>query len=267
MNPAYEMERIPDAEAFDRKMRLKRRLNRLFGEIYIGKRVKLAYFVRWLKRLGLPADARILEAGSGDGLFTFHVAGAMPRASVTGLELNPVEAVACGRVAAREGRDNLKFICGDLTALQDQEGFDFAFCLDVLEHVKEDVLVMRGLFEALKPGGRLLVHVPNGYFRETDGRVIRVADADAWKINPGHVRQGYTPVEMSARLASVGFEVVAAEMTQGSPITRAHRLYARVQRWLPLRIAILPLIDLLAFLDRHRRSADGNTVWVLARRP
>jgi len=46
IDPTYELTRIADEDSFYKKMCQKRRLYRLVGEVYVGKRVKLEYFKR-----------------------------------------------------------------------------------------------------------------------------------------------------------------------------------------------------------------------------
>lgn len=263
---AYEMNRISDESLFLRKMRIKRALYAVFGEIYVGRRVKLSYFREWLKRLALPKDASILELGSGDGGFSFYLAGARPSWKVTGLEINPAEASVCEQMARKSRRANLRFLAGTLDEYTAARDLDLIFCLDVLEHIENDIDVLRGMFDALKPGGRLLIHVPNVSFLETNGELIQVPDAEAWKINPGHVRQGYAPEELRKKLGQAGFKVEEIRLTQGHPVTYAHRLYARVEKIFPLRIGILPILDVLIWLDHRFKPKHGNTVWALASR-
>lgn len=266
-DPDYETKRVADEAAFLKKMRTKRLLYRFFGEIYIGRRVKFVYFWKWMARLDIKPGTRILEVGSGDGVFCFGTANRFPQAQVTGLELNGVEARVCATLAKQEQLTNLRFEEGILSGEKWQGQFDLIYSLDVLEHIQEDVAVMREMYAALAEGGSLLVHVPHRTFQETDGRMISVPDAEAWKINPGHVRQGYTPKDLSAKLTSVGFDVKATQMTQGRPIAHAHRLYARVEKVLPLRIAILPIIDYLIRQDMSQTPEHGNTVWAWAQKP
>ena len=44
-DPNYELDRVTSEAQFLKKMRLKRRLYRLVGELYVGRRVKFVYFV------------------------------------------------------------------------------------------------------------------------------------------------------------------------------------------------------------------------------
>src|SRR5690242_2948598 len=98
-DPNYEIARATDDRTTLRKFRIKRSMYRWIGEVYVGKRVKLAYFFDWLRLIPLAANARVLEVGSGDGLFAFAASDRLPDAEIMGLELNPTEARCCERIA------------------------------------------------------------------------------------------------------------------------------------------------------------------------
>ena len=262
----YELTRVTDRQQFLQKMLVKRRLYRWFGEIYIGRRAKFLHFRRWLARLGVPDGARVLEVGSGDGVYCFYMAAQYPKAQVVGLELNPTEVEVCQTIAEREALPNLRFADGVLGPPWNNS-CDLLYSLDVLEHISDDVGVMRQMFDALADGGHLLVHVPSRVHQETDGRMISMPDEDAWKINLGHVRQGYAPEELDAKLTAAGFDVKEIQPTQSQYMSYAHRLYARVEHALPMRILILPILDVLIFLDARRKPEHGNTVWAWAQKP
>jgi len=267
IDPTYELTRVADEDSFYKKMCRKRRLYRLVGEVYVGKRAKLEYFKRWLTRISLPSNAQILEAGSGDGVFTYFIAKKFTDASVTGLELNQIEAKVCQRIAAEENINNLRFEVGSLSESRWSSQFDFIFCLDVLEHISDDVTAMKEMFGALKPKGQLLVHVPNRHIMQLSGQLVTVPDEEAWRINPGHVRNGYALEELSSKLESVGFHVKQIEQTQSRPMAYAHSIYRKAEGMLPMRVLILPVINILIRLDMHKKPVHGNTVWALAEKP
>jgi SAM-dependent methyltransferase len=266
VDPRYELDRTPQEPVLRRKIKTKRILYRVVGEVYIGRRVKLAYFRRWLSRLDIRPGWRILDVGSGDGVFAFYTAHRYPKAEVVGLELNGTEVRVCQAIAADEQLRNLSFAEG-VPEGYIRDDLDLIYCLDVLEHIKDDAAAVEEMARKLRPGGHLLIHVPNRFFKHSDGRVETVADEDAWKINPGHVRHGYTPMELGTLLHAANLRVDLIEQTQGTPVALAHRLYAFVERWLPLRVLILPLVDLLTWRDRRRSDSHGNTVWALATKP
>jgi 2-polyprenyl-3-methyl-5-hydroxy-6-metoxy-1,4-benzoquinol methylase len=110
-----------------------------------------------LQRLGLPANARILEVGSGTGANLDLLA---EFGTVVGLEMT-AQAIALahqhcaerGKVTLLEGR------CPDDLALLG-ERFDLICLFDVLEHIERDEDCLARLKSLLKPGGKLMLTVP-----------------------------------------------------------------------------------------------------------
>jgi SAM-dependent methyltransferase len=114
----------------------------------------------------LPADTRVLDAGCGEGVLVDEYAD---RLRITGVDAN----FSSDRV--REGL---------LTALPfDTATFDRALCLDVLEHLpyEDQPRAFAELYRVLRPGGELLVSVPNLAHLQSRvhfllrGRLIRTA--------------------------------------------------------------------------------------------
>jgi len=98
---------------------------------------------------------RVLDVGCGAGALApgLRAAGAT---HLTGVELSPDAATR-----ARERYDVVHqgVIEHHLGTLEGP--FDTTLCLDVLEHLVDPELVLRGLREHAAPGGQLIVSVPN----------------------------------------------------------------------------------------------------------
>jgi len=114
----------------------------------------------------LPAGTRVLDAGCGEGVIVEEYA---ERLAITGVDAN----YASARVQQ-----------GSVTALPfEEKAFDRALCLDVLEHLQyeEQPRALAELFRILRPGGELLVSVPNLAHLQSRiqfllrGRLIRTA--------------------------------------------------------------------------------------------
>jgi SAM-dependent methyltransferase len=103
-------------------------------------------------QFGLPATARILEAGSGTG---GNLAMLSAHGIVSAIEMDKT---ACriakekvgGRVDLRRGHfpDDIPF---------EGETFDLIAMFDVLEHVEQDVETLEALRSLLAPSGRILI--------------------------------------------------------------------------------------------------------------
>jgi SAM-dependent methyltransferase len=114
----------------------------------------------------LPAGARVLDAGCGEGVLVEEYA---QRLAIAGVDAN----YASDRVTQ-----------GSLDALPFPDGsFDHALCLDVLEHLtyEEQPRALAELHRVLSPGGELFVSVPNLAHLQSRiqfllrGRLIRTA--------------------------------------------------------------------------------------------
>lgn len=135
-----------------------------------------------------PLD--VLDAGCGGGATLGHLRARYGRAR--GLELSK-EAVAYAR---ERDRDVTR---GSIEAMPfEEESFDLALALDVIEHLPDDRPALRELRRVLKPGGRLLVTVP--------------ALMMLWGAHDeanGHHRR-YTMGTLRCGVKAAGFELVTA---------------------------------------------------------
>jgi SAM-dependent methyltransferase len=152
---------------------------------------KLTAVRKWLD--ALSPGTRVLDAGCGEGVIIDEYAA---RLSIVGVDaFYSSERVQHGSVTS------LPF---------DASSFDRALCLDVLEHLSyvEQPLALSELFRVLKPGGELLVSVPNLAHLQSRvqfllrGRLIRTASE---LKHPGDRPAG----EYVALARRAGFQLVA----------------------------------------------------------
>lgn len=99
-----------------------------------------------------PAPLRVLDVGAGPG----HVAGALCAA-------RPPGQVELWAVEPHPGPDLLAAARAVVPRIEDVEavGFDVALLLDVLEHVADPADLLGQAARRVRPGGVLLVSVPN----------------------------------------------------------------------------------------------------------
>jgi SAM-dependent methyltransferase len=247
------------------KQYAKQLLRRTIGEPYVGKRLKLRRLEQALPTFGLRPGA-ILDAGTEDGTFVYWLADRYPAATVTAVDTDERAIALCRAAlpASYEGRVNF-----EATAFADLQpgSYDLITVFDVLEHIDDDGAAVHDLARALRPGGTLLVHVPRDRWTTWRGVVHRVADRDAWKINAGHVRQGYSPESMRALLSAAHLHVDVVETWVGRWGVLAHSVYGALERPTALRLLSIPVTEICARLDARRPRPDGNTVFARAVAP
>lgn len=135
---------------------------------WISKRIEVnryeSYRLLEQGREQTPADARVLDAGAGEGQYRPY----FDHTRYVGLDL------AVGDVAwDYSGLD----VLGDLRALPFADAsYDAAVCIQTLEHVNEPMRVINEIGRVLKPGGRFYLSAPmswhqhqkpHDYFRYT----------------------------------------------------------------------------------------------------
>jgi SAM-dependent methyltransferase len=119
-------------------------------------------FNRWMADTIAPhVGARVLEIGAGIGNITTWL---LPRDLYVASDINPHYLHYLGNFAV--GKPYLRVERIDLedaacfAAWNDQ--FDTVVCLNVLEHVRDPQAALRHMAQALRPGGRLVLYVPQG---------------------------------------------------------------------------------------------------------
>jgi SAM-dependent methyltransferase len=243
------------------RSRFERLYARLLGAPANGVRIRL--------RRVLPVTQgrfeSILDAGCGSGVFTFELAKRHPEAQVLGIELEPDLVGRASEMARRAGLANCRFEQSDVTKLDFESAFDLIISIDNLEHVEDDVSAMRALLAALRPGGRLVVHVP-GYER----RWLLFGKRVNFDV-PGHVRPGYRAEELVGKLWDAGFEVTGHHYTYGPLETFTNNISYLIsgadQRNKVLYAAVFPVLLGLSYFGQFSRPRWGAGVLAAARRP
>ena len=155
------------------------------------------YYLDRLARSGATGGT-LLEVGAGTGTLVLEAAR-------TGFDAVGVEpGLAASAVARERGARVITGWCpADLPA--DPESYDAIAILDVLEHFADPVGFLVQLRDRLRPGGRLLVQVPNW-----DSPLVRLEGARSTVVCPGHWTY-FTPASLPALCARAGFATLGVE--------------------------------------------------------
>lgn len=108
-----------------------------------------------LLRRHFPAIDSFLEIGCGTGFVLSGVAAACPSAKLTGTEI-----FSAGLGYAARRVPGAEFLQVDARHIPFENQFGLIGAFDVLEHIPEDEAVLVQMYQALKPGGGLMITVP-----------------------------------------------------------------------------------------------------------
>lgn len=256
----------------------------LLGSPDAHTRLRNSYVINEIERLNFPVDCKVLEGGCGRAVTLFWLAQHHPEWEFTGIELDPVLAQSAQKAVHKGKMANIGIIEGDILALNEQQAYDLIICIDILEHIENDVGLLQRYWQALKPGGYLVLHVPRrhqemwrwlpvfqqhgviGHVREDDdlnGVSKRV-------VIEGHVREEYTLAELQLTSEAAGFSIVGARETIGRLGEVAFELNNLLWPWPSARylLALLtyPIAMSLGYMDVRRNSTEGNSLLLVGRR-
>jgi glycosyltransferase involved in cell wall biosynthesis len=154
-------------------------------------------FNRWMADTVVKPylGSRVLEVGAGIGNMTQHLSRGRRSYMATDMDEEHL-----GRLRVRfRGRPNLTVRKVDLRLPEDFRDLrgtaDTVVCLNVVEHVKDDLLALRNIHSALGPEGRAIILVPQ------DQSVYGTLDEVL-----GHFRR-YSTAGLTSRMEAAGFEV------------------------------------------------------------
>ena len=147
----------------------------------------------WAISSYFPDAQTLLEVGCGTGIVLSRVRADLPHLRLTGGDLLPV-----ALEIARDRVPDATFAQIDVRSLPFAGEFDVVCALDVLEHVDEDSLALEQVSRALRPGGGIIVSVPQ--------HMWLWSAADEY----GRHRRRYSRRQLAGLLDGAGFDVVRA---------------------------------------------------------
>lgn len=183
------------------------------GDMALKKRAR-----RVLEELKLKDGDKVLDLGCGNGYYSYLLSKLPIKLNITGID-NHVSAIDDAR--NRVGERNVKFIIGNAEKIPFQKNyFDKVVMSEIIEHVKDDIEVLKEARRVLKPGGILVLTTPNkdypflwdpiNWFLEHffNFHIKSGFCAGIWNQ---HIRL-YKPEEIKKSLEKSGFKIASCEL-------------------------------------------------------
>ncbi|KAG7114897.1 hypothetical protein HYQ44_008016 [Verticillium longisporum] len=121
---------------------------------------EVAMLQTYIEKADLKDGMSILDLGCGWGSGALYFAEVLPNSKITAFSNSKTQKEYIDGKAQAKGLKNLTVITGNVVDYEFQpESFDRVVSIELFEHMKNYELLMAKVARALKPGGRLFVHI------------------------------------------------------------------------------------------------------------
>ena len=161
----------------------------------LRRMASVSHYNQWIfEEISPFAGKRVLEVGCGIGNMTAYF---LDRELLVAIDRLRASVLLTRRRYQKNA--NVRVLWGDISDPRLPEqlasyAFDTAICINVLEHIEDDVAALRHMQRVLQPGGRLLLLVPAG--RYMYGSLARAL---------GHFRR-YDRPQLQRAVTEAGFQ-------------------------------------------------------------
>jgi SAM-dependent methyltransferase len=221
----------------------------------------------------LPDQARILDAGSGLGQYSWRLCRMNKNWQVRGVDIDGEQTEDCSRFFKKAGlEERTLFSTVDLTSFKEPGSFDLILSVDVMEHIRDDEKVFLNFFESLRQNGFLIISTPS------DKGGSDAHDAEDESFIDEHVRNGYSITDITDKLNRAGFRNTEAHYTYGKPGNISWRLTMKYPvKMLNISyiffiilpfyyLVFLPVSFILNIFDLRMMHKSGTGILVTARK-
>ncbi|MBI5917932.1 MAG: class I SAM-dependent methyltransferase [Nitrosomonadales bacterium] len=184
--PAFAPELAAQNDGFDPE------LFRRYAQVEAGNfwfTARNALLKREMRRR-FPRAGKILEIGCGTGFVLAGIREIFPQAQLSGSDI-----FTEGLGFAAQRVPSAQLLQMDATAIPFRHEFDLIGAFDVLEHIEDDKLALSQMFDAIKPGGGIILTVPQ--HPSLWSRMDEYA----------HHKRRYTRLELLGKMHAAGFGV------------------------------------------------------------
>jgi SAM-dependent methyltransferase len=203
------------------------------------------------KKIG-EKELSIYDAGSGYAQYTYFMVKHLKPCSIYSVDIKDDWIDESKKFFQAYKIDNVSFSVEDLTKINHENKFDLIVCIDVMEHIEDDVKVFQNYYHALKK--------------------------DEESFIGEHARDGYSKEDFESKLHPVGFETYQSTYTYGFWGDKAWRLGIKFPMLLlnvskiffivlPFYYLItLPFTFLMMYIDYSTNNKIGSGINFIAQK-
>jgi len=167
--------------------------------------------IQWALGKYFPDAKSFFEVGCGTGFVLEGISKAFPTMRLVGSEI-----FVDGLAFAKSRLPEAEFYQMDARSIPFESEFDVVGAFDVLEHLVEDKRALTQMFNATRPGGGLLVTVPQQRY--------------LWSVSDEHAmhQRRYSCAELRQKVESAGFRIT--RMTSFNSLLFPLMVWSRMQQ-------------------------------------
>ena len=226
-----------------------------------------------LRKLLGDKNINIYDAGSGYGQYSYFISKKLNPCTIYSVDVKEDWIKDSEQFFKSRQIENINFAVEDLTQIDHKNKFDLILCVDVMEHIEDDVRVFQNYFNALKDGGYLLINTPSVF----GGSDVHSEDEDSFIGE--HARDGYSKEDLESKLQPLGFKTFQSKYTYGFWGDKAWRWGIKFPInmlnsskllfiILPFYYLItLPLTLIMMYIDYSSKNKIGTGINFIAAKP
>ncbi len=225
-----------------------------------------------LRKIFGDAAISIFDAGSGYAQYTYFMCKHLQPCLVYSVDIKEEWIEDSKQFFESRNINNVRFGVEDLTQIDYKDEFNIILCVDVMEHIEEDLKVFENFHRALKNNGYLLINTPSVF----GGSDVHHYNDESFISE--HARDGYSSEDLEAKLKPLGFEIHKSNYTYGFWGDKAWRLGIKYPMVLlgmsrlffivlPLYYLItLPFTFLMMYIDYSSNNKIGSGINFIVRK-
>ncbi|HTI89853.1 MAG TPA: methyltransferase domain-containing protein [Puia sp.] len=268
INLQFGASQMQTSERMNKNPFLSRLVYSVFGYTNVGNWARSLVVIKLFKQLPLQSFKKIMDLGAGLGEFSFMLSRALPETQITSLEIWQERVDILRKTISQGHYPNITIVQEKIETLQEPNAYDFIFAVDVFEHIYEHEMPFRACWEKIKPGGYLMIKIPNV-------KQITVLPESLFKehqkwLEDEHIGQVYDLDGLAGRFKKEGFTIVHQSYSDGWFSRLGWEVgYLAKKGGKAMQLVFLPVCKLLIHIDRlvGRNAKKGNAIQVIGQKP